>query len=45
MKPRDFVAGTALLAAPAMAQAQAVSNWTGARPVRIIYPVQAGGVA
>jgi len=45
MKRRDFVAGTALLAAPAMAQAQAFSNWAGARPVRIIYPFQAGGAA
>jgi len=45
MKPRDFVAGTALLAAPAMAQAQAVSNWPSARPVRIIDPSQAGGAA
>jgi len=45
MKRTDFVAGTALLAAPAMAQTQVVSNWPGARPVRIIHPVQAGGVA
>jgi tripartite-type tricarboxylate transporter receptor subunit TctC len=45
MKRRDFVAGTALLAAPAMVPTQAVSNWAGARPVRIIHPFQAGGVA
>jgi tripartite-type tricarboxylate transporter receptor subunit TctC len=45
MKRRDFVARAALLAAPAMVQAQAVSNWAGARPVRIIHPFQAGGVA
>ena len=45
MRRRDFVAGTALLAAPAMAQAQTVGNWPGARPVRIIRPSQAGGVA
>ena len=45
MKRRDFVAGTALLAAPAMAQTQAVSNRPGARPVRIIHPFHAGGVA
>ena len=45
MKPRDFVAGTALLAAPAMAQTQAVSNWPGARPVRINHPFQSGGAA
>jgi tripartite-type tricarboxylate transporter receptor subunit TctC len=45
MKRRVFVAGTALLAAPATVQAQAVSNWAGARPVRIIHPFQAGGAA
>ena len=45
MKRRDFVAGTALLAAPTMAQTQAVSNGPGARPVRIIHPSQAGGAA
>ncbi|MCA3306476.1 MAG: hypothetical protein ING03_03280 [Roseomonas sp.] len=45
MQRRDFVAGTALLAAPATVQAQAVSNWAGARPVRIIHPCQVGGVA
>ncbi len=45
MKRRDFVAATALLAAPAMVQAQAVSNSPGARPVRIIHPSQAGGAA
>ena len=45
MQRTDFVAGTALLAAPAMVQAQAFSNWPGARPVRIIHPFQAGGVA
>ena len=45
MKPRDFVARNALLAAPATVQAQAVGNWAGARPVRIIHPSQAGGAA
>ena len=45
MQRRDFGAGTALLAAPATVQAQAVSNWAGAGPVRIIHPFQAGGVA
>jgi hypothetical protein len=45
MKRRDFVAGTALLAAPAAVQAQSVGNWAGARPVRIIRPSQAGGAA
>ena len=45
MRRRDFVAGTALLAAPAMVQTQAVSNSPGARLVRIIYPSQAGGAA
>jgi len=45
MKRRDFVAATALLAAPAMAQTQAVINWPSARPVRIIHPSQAGGAA
>lgn len=43
MKRRDFVAGAALLAAPAIVQAQAVGNWPGTRPVRIIHPSQAGG--
>ena len=42
MKRRDFVAGAALLAAPAMVQAQAFSNWPDAR---IIHPSQAGGAA
>jgi tripartite-type tricarboxylate transporter receptor subunit TctC len=45
MKRREFFAGAALLTAPAIVQAQAVSNWPGARPVRIIHPFQAGGVA
>lgn len=45
MKRRDFVAATALLAAPAMVQTQAVINGPGARPVRIIRPSQAGGAA
>ena len=45
MKRRDFVAGTALLAAPATVQAQAVGNWAGARPVSIIRPFQSGGAA
>jgi hypothetical protein len=45
MKRTDFVAGTALLAAPATVQAQAFSNGPGARPVRIIRPFQAGGAA
>ena len=43
MKRRDFVAGAVLLAAPAIVQAQAVGNWPGTRPVRIIHPSQAGG--
>jgi tripartite-type tricarboxylate transporter receptor subunit TctC len=45
MRRRDFVVGTALLAAPAMAQTQAFTNWPGARPVKIIRPFQSGGVA
>jgi tripartite-type tricarboxylate transporter receptor subunit TctC len=45
MKRRDFVAGTALLAAPAVAQTQAFTNWPGARPVKIIHPFQSGGAA
>ena len=32
MKRRDFVAGAALLAAPAIVQAQTVGNWPGTRP-------------
>jgi tripartite-type tricarboxylate transporter receptor subunit TctC len=43
MKRRGFVAGAAFLAAPAIVQAQAVENWPGTRPVRIIHPSQAGG--
>ena len=45
MKRRDFVAATALLAAPAKAQTQVVSNESGARPVRNMHPSQAGGAA
>ena len=43
MKRRGFLAGAAFLAAPAIVQAQAVGNWPGTRPVRIIHPSQAGG--
>jgi hypothetical protein len=43
MKRKDFVAGTALLAAPGMVQTQVVNNGPDARPVRIIQLSQSGG--